>query len=209
VERFGKTQKEALTINENSFNQFQIQSGDYFKVENIADRIKNRVSIKGAVYFEGDYSLDEIKTLKQLIGKVKLKEEAFLQRGLIKRLQENYQPLAIAFNLKDILSGKENITLQREDEVSIFSIGQTKESYTVSINGEINNPGTYNLSDSLQVEDLVLMAGGFKESANPRRIEIARRIRDKAYDGDTSQLSIVQIIEIKNDLTISPNIIPQ
>lgn len=205
VERFGKTQKEALTINENNFNQFQIQSGDYFKVENIADRIKNRVFIKGAVYFEGDYSLDEIKTLKQLIGKVKLKEEAFLQRGLIKRLQDNYQPLAIAFNLKDILSGKENITLQREDEVSIFSIGQTKESYTVSINGEINNPGTYNLSDSLQVEDLVLMAGGFKESANPRRIEIARRIRDKTYDGDTSQLSIVQIIEINNDLTIAPN----
>lgn len=205
VERFGRTQKEVLTVNENNFNQFKLKSGDFYKIENISARVKNRVYINGAIYFAGGYSLDEYKTLKQLIDKVKIKEEAYLERGLIRRLKENYEPINIAFNVKDIISGKENILLQREDSVVIFSIAQTKENYTVSINGEINNPGTYNLSDSLQVEDLVLMAGGFKESANPRRIEIARRIRDKAYDGDTSQLSIVQIIEIKNDLTISPN----
>ena len=201
LERFGKTQKEVVTINGSNIQNFTLKSGDVFNVLSVDDRLKNRVSISGAVYFGGNYSLDEIKTLKQLLEKAKIKEEAFLSRGLITRLQDNYDPMTLNFSLSDIESGKQNIDLKREDAVMIFSNKETKEAFRLAINGEINNPGFYDYTDNLRIEDLILKAGGLKESANPKRIEVARRLRNNGENKDTSALSIVKSFEINDDLS--------
>jgi protein involved in polysaccharide export with SLBB domain len=178
VIRLGKTEKEILTIPFQEYLNFKIQSGDVIVLDNIIDRFKNRVSINGAVFHPGDYSTDNVTNLKQLILKAGLKEDAYRNRAIITRLQTDFTPTIINFNLNDILSEKQQITLQREDIVTITSVFSIREKYTVSINGEVGNSGSYDYRDSMKLKDLILLAGGFKESASGKKIEISRRIRN-------------------------------
>ena len=54
----------------------------------------------------------------------------------------------------------------------------TAERY-VEISGEVNNTGIFNFSEGMTLQDIILFAGGFKESATGKRIEITRRVTDE------------------------------
>ncbi|MDP1045376.1 hypothetical protein Q6332_30500, partial [Klebsiella pneumoniae] len=79
------------------------------------------VRIKGAVYFPGTYSTDNIPTLKDLLALAKPKEEAYRERAVVYRLKEDFTPEMQYVNLHEVLSGKANINLRREDSVQVFS----------------------------------------------------------------------------------------
>ena len=206
VIRLGKTEKEILTIPFQEYLNFKIQSGDVIVLDNIIDRFKNRVSINGAVFHPGDYSTDNVTNLKQLILKAGLKEDAYRNRAIITRLQTDFTPTIINFNLNDILSEKQQITLQREDIVTITSVFSIREKYTVSINGEVGNSGSYDYRDSMKLKDLILLAGGFKESASGKKIEISRRIRNlNKPESDTNLYAIINTVEMDKELNSNNN----
>jgi competence protein ComEA len=48
----------------------------------------------------------------------------------------------------------------------------------VYLNGEVNHPGLYNLPRGSRVNDLILQAGGLKESADSNAINLAEQLRD-------------------------------
>ncbi len=200
LERNTKNAKEAITVKNNQFNDFGLLSGDNFTIDSISSRFTNRVVITGAVYHPGVYSSQEFSSLKLLLQTAGLREEAYLQRAMIKRRNEDYIPKTIDVNIADILSNKTDVTLQREDSVRIFSLLDLMEKYSVTINGEVNKPDSYYYTDSLQLQDLILMAGGFKEGASGKKIEIARRVRDSVNEKDGSQYSIVKVIELNKQL---------
>jgi protein involved in polysaccharide export with SLBB domain len=52
----------------------------------------------------------------------------------------------------------------------------------------------------MQVQDLVLQAGGFKEGASGKNIVISRRIRDFANEKESNHYSIVKTIELQQEL---------
>jgi competence protein ComEA len=52
---------------------------------------------------------------------------------------------------------------------------------TVQISGEIVDPGVYTLADSSRVSDLITMAGGLTDKADPTRINYAAIINDGDY----------------------------
>ncbi len=57
--------------------------------------------------------------------------------------------------------------------VNQASVTQTQPDIIVSISGEVNQPGTYELAWGARVEDLVGVAGGFKPSAAVALINLA------------------------------------
>ena len=80
-----------------SFATYGPLNGDKYIVEAILDRFENRVEIEGAVFRPGPYELDKGLTLKGLITKADgLKEDAFLNRGYINRLNAD-NTLALNF----------------------------------------------------------------------------------------------------------------
>ena len=197
VERNTKSAREAITVNADQFKSFALLSGDYFRIDSISTRFTNRVVITGAVYHPGVYSTQEFSTLKTLLQTAGLREEAYLQRAMIKRRNENYIPKAIDVNLVDILSNKTDIALQREDSIRIFSLIELRPKDSVTINGEVNKPGSFNYADGLQLQDLILMSGGFSDAASRAQIEVARRIRDSSEkEGETDKYAIVTNIEL-------------
>lgn len=155
------------------------QKGDSYVIGKINNRFTNRISLKGAVNRPGEYELKTNMTLLQLINEADgLREDAFTNRGNIHRLKDDLTPEIIAFDLEKLLSGKlPDIALKKEDRVSIFSKLDLKEGYYIKIEGEVANPGIFLYEDGLTTEDVILMAGGFTESASGKRIEISRRVR--------------------------------
>ena len=58
--------------------------------------------------------------------------------------------------------------------MSISSINELKEDDYIEISGEINNPGVYPYSKNLNLSDLIIIAGGLKNKATLKNIEISR-----------------------------------
>jgi protein involved in polysaccharide export with SLBB domain len=141
VKRFTNRDLKLIDLNSDFFNSFHPISGDVFQAESIDENhFENKVSIIGEVFRPGDFSLDSNPTLLKLISRAGgLRETSFLERGVIQRINIDLSADNLAFNLKDIINKKSpDITLKREDQVTIFSILDLKEKYTVTIHGEIN-----------------------------------------------------------------------
>lgn len=200
--RINNKEREVVNISSDEVATFKPRSGDKYFIDAILNRFTNRVMISGAVFHPGEYALEGNMTVADLIKKADgVKEDALQGRAIIFRLNEDYSPSGTSFNLQDVLSGKQTVTLNREDSVVIYSKLALREEYQVKISGEINNPGYFTYADSLHVEDLILMAGGLKDAASLKRVEVARRIRDKDYTPSDSAIAIVAQFDIAADLS--------
>lgn len=186
------------------FGQYEPQSGDKFTVSRILDRFENRVTIHGAVFRPGEYELSTGLTLSMLIKKADgVKEDAFLNRGYILRLKPDLQSEQLTFNVSNILAGIDpDITLLKEDIVQISSITDLKDEYKVTIQGEVRVPDTFAYAENMTVGNLIQMAGGFKESASPNRIEIARRVGSTDVNDTSAPAAEVFTINVSRDLRI-------
>lgn len=154
--------------------------GDRYEVAPILKRFENRVRIEGAVFRPGDYELSPGLTLSMLIKKADgLKEDAFLNRGYILRLQDDTQTEQLSFDVAGIVAGTiPDVELKREDVVTIASIFDLREQYTVDIDGEVRAPGQFSFAEGMTLQDLIIKAGGFRESATSSRIEVSRRVKN-------------------------------
>ncbi|WP_319589884.1 SLBB domain-containing protein [uncultured Draconibacterium sp.] len=190
----------------NQLNTTPLVKGDTIQNSLITDRFENRVSIEGAVYHPGEYEWTEGLTLAQLINKAdQLLPEAFKGRGLITRYNADRTTSAIAFDVKDISSGKQNIVLQADDEVLIKTHFDMKEQPYITVNGEVLDPGTFNWSKNMTLGDAIFLAGGLTEGADSTFIEIARRLsyRDATVLSDT--IGHVLIANISRGLQFGKN----
>lgn len=181
--------------------------GDKFLIEPILKRFENRITIKGAVFRPGSYELDKNMTLSQLITKADgLKEDAFASRGYINRLRSDNTSELVAFDIRGIVSKKvADIPLQREDEVTIPSIFDLRDSMKVLIKGEVRKQGDYLFSEGMTLEDLILKAGGFSQAATSSRVEIARRITNGDPRSASSAVAQVFQLNVDKDLKIGGN----
>ena len=183
VERVTGSQKEVNEIVYKEQPNFLLKDGDKLTIGTIIDRFENRVQIEGAVYRPGTYELTKDLTLAGLLKKAAgIKENAFLDRGIIYRTIDDIKQEIISFSVSEILNNTVNIVLKREDRVQIFSTESLKEKYTVTIDGAINKPQTVVFMENMRIEDLIAMAGGFKEGADARVINIFRRISDDKFE---------------------------
>ncbi|MDI9864022.1 SLBB domain-containing protein [Flectobacillus sp. DC10W] len=176
-----------------------------------------------------------VKLIKRADG---FKEDAFLDRILIVRLKSDLTKENIAINYKEILSGvSPDFPLKREDEITVYSSLDMMENYTVRIQGEIKltsmegfaektptgstalgilpngsgetpSIGTYPYVKNMTVEDLVVKAGGLKESAATGRIEVIRRKKNIGQDDPskiTPTIGEKFQFSINPDLSMSPS----
>ncbi|RXK52255.1 hypothetical protein ESB04_00995 [Aquirufa rosea] len=141
ITRYTNRERKLIDLNTALFDSFTPQMGDVIQVESVnQERFENKISILGEVFRPGQFALESSPTLLKLIDRAGgLKENAFLDRVLIQRINPDLSQTNLSVNLKDILNHKSaDISLRREDAVNIFSILDLREGYTVTIHGEIN-----------------------------------------------------------------------
>jgi protein involved in polysaccharide export with SLBB domain/low affinity Fe/Cu permease len=206
IKAFQNTDKERkiVDITAAEFGSYEPKNGDKYVVEAILDRFANRVEIDGAVFRPGQYEFNKGLTLKGLITKADgLTEDAFLNRGYISRLNLDNTQALISFDVAKIVDGSvADIPLQREDKVSIASLFDLRDEYKVSIQGEVRAPGTFEYADNMSLEDVIQMAGGFKEGATPNRIEISRRIKNSDAMSASARTAEVFTVNVDANLKV-------
>lgn len=192
------------TINANQFGSTIINNGDKIEAKETTNRFANRIEIKGAVIRPGAYELTPPMTLQELIKKAGgLKEEAFLDRGIITRRNNKMELKTIAFSVQDVINGKEKVFLKREDEVLISSIFEMREKQTIKISGAVQSPGDYNYTENMTLEDLIFIAGGFLDQASVSNIEIARRLDKTSTNADPNKLIETYTVAVDRNLKLS------
>lgn len=186
------------------FGKYEPQNGDKFFVEPILDRFENRVEISGAVFRPGYFELEKGMTLKQLILKADgLKEDAFMNRGYISRLNPDNTLGLEPFDVAAIMNGSQpDILLKREDKITISSIFDLRDEYKVTVQGEVRQPDQFRYAENMSIEDAIQMAGGFKEGASPNRIEISRRVQNSNVQSAAASTASVFTINIDKNLKL-------
>lgn len=194
VKRNTPAEKKIITFDPQTNPEFETKNGDQFIVSTLLERFENKIEITGAVLRPGEFALGvNIRTVKQLIENAKgLREDAYLDRAILIRKNESFDPEYLAIDLRKLLKGElGDIDLKREDKLVIKSISEVREGRTVYVEGAINNPGFYDYADNMEVKDLVLLAGGFTDGATSKRVEIARRLyNDESNDKSTEIITI-------------------
>lgn len=200
VYRMGENNRLVQSVKANQLVSFKLVAGDILVIDRLAELFANRVTINGAVYYSGAYGINEMPTLKDLLVAAKPREDAYMNRGLLRRLKPDFNPEFISFNINEVVAGKFNIPLIREDSVQIYNSKELREKYTIDIDGEVIKPGKYDYSENMSIQDLVLMAKGYKEGASLQKIEVSRRLpQTDMGDRDSNVYSLIKEINLSQD----------
>ncbi len=148
---------------------FGLENNDIIHIP-IAERI---VSIQGAIRRPFKYELIQGENLVQLLDySGGLAANAYREVIQVSRYADDKQVL-IDINLKTLLVDKQNFELKNGDAVIIRTIPTTIEN-TATIEGKVDLPGKYALSETPRISDLLKKSGLRPES----RMDVAFLLRE-------------------------------
>ena len=206
--RSGEEEMEAYTLSQPEYSTFQLKDGDRVEVNNILDEYANMVEITGSVYRPGRYAIgDKIITVRDLLEvALGTTGDAYLQRALLYRENDDLTRSMQSFSVNDLMSGRINdITLKKNDLLHIPSVLSLDDRFTVYIGGEVRKPDSYPYADNMRLEDIILQAGGITEAASTARIDVYRRIKDPASTELDVQTSRVETFSLVDGELVSSN----
>jgi protein involved in polysaccharide export with SLBB domain len=163
----------------------------------------NKVKIEGAVQNPGFYELWKELTLKDLIYIAGgFAENVFANKIIIQRTNSDLtkESISIDSDTSNYLANLDNIKLQRNDVVRIFSRDIFIQEFEIQVKGLVKKPGQFKFSENLSLADAILLAGGFKLEAASNRVEIASvaNFLDAAKQSDSTKIKI-DILNISKD----------
>jgi protein involved in polysaccharide export with SLBB domain len=181
-----------------------LQDGDNISIKSIIDKFTNRVEITGAVYRPGAYELTKDLTLLGLLEKsAGLLDQAFLERGTITRSIDDISFEIIPFSVSDVINKVVSIDLVNNDAVKIYNKYSLEEEKFVSISGAINSPKKVTFLKNMTIEDLILIADGFKQGADATKIDVYRKIEDDNFETLTESFRVSVSTDLNQNGTSS------
>ena len=151
---------------------------DIVRIFRVGDIRKNTVVMEGnGVYHGGTFAWRPGMRASDLVRDAGgLKPDAYLDRALVVRTDENRVRKSLAFHVGRAVAGEAeaDFGLQPLDEITIQSMWDVRDRHTVAISGSVRKPGSYEYLEGMTVMDLVFRAGGLLESASPLEAEVAR-----------------------------------
>ena len=192
--------KSVYNVEEFEMPEFKMFDGDSVAVDSIIDRFENTVEVKGAIFRPGMYQLGEkVNSVRSLIESADgLTEEAMLSRAVIRRMKPNRTQEVLTVDLKGIIEGTAaDVPLENEDILFIPIQAVHQNLRTLSIDGEVIFPGTYEYAEKMTVEDLILQAGGLTDNASTVKVDVARRMIDPEATTSTMEIAKTYSFSIK------------
>lgn len=171
----------------------ELKDRDMVKVFPIEAAIRQVVVLKGNVQRTGEYQFRPGMRLTDLIPSTSvLLPESYLDSVEITRISPpDYQREILTVSLRRALAGNQtdNITLQEQDAVKIFSRWEMEEKPKVFVNGAVLKPGPYDFFPGMSVRDLVTAAGSAKSNAFLDQAELSRVV----ISADKAQSNRIQL----------------
>lgn len=192
--------KSVFNVEEFDLPEFKMEDGDSVNVDSIIDRFENMVEVKGSVFRPGMYNLGEkVNSVRSLIETADgLTEEAMLSRAVLRRMKPNRTQEVMSIDLKGIMEGTSaDVPLENEDILFIPTLAEHQNLRTLTIDGEVIFPGTYEYAGKMTVEDLILQAGGLTDNASTVKVDVARRMIDPEATTSTMEIAKTFSFSIK------------
>ena len=168
-----------FNVGEFDLSSFRMEDEDSVSIDSVLPRYSNMVEVRGAVFRPGMYQLgSDISSVRSLIEHAEgVTEDAFTAHAVMHRMKANRTLEVLQIDIDGIMSGKvADIPLKNEDVLYVPSNKELQEDMTLAIHGEVMYPGIYQYADNETLEDLVLQAGGLKETASIMKVDVSRRI---------------------------------
>ena len=192
-------------IEEFDLSSFHVSDEDSVSVDSIIARFENSVEVKGAVFRPGMYEVgNDINSVRTLIEHAEgVREEAFTDHAVMHRMRADRTLEVIPVDVQGILDGRAaDIPLQANDVLFIPTKQEMMQERTLTIHGEVHYPGIYKYAANETVEDLILQAGGLKETASTVKVDIARRINNPKATSPDSIISQTFTLALKDGFVI-------
>ena len=197
--------KSVYNVEEFDMSSFKMTDGDSVIVDSVYNRYKNMVEIKGAVWRPGMYQLGEkVSTVRSLIETAAgLTEEAMTSRAVMRRMKPNRTQEVISLNIDGILNGTEaDVPLKNEDVIFIPTLAEHQNLRTLTIDGEVIFPGTYEYAENMTIEDFILLAGGLTDAASTLKVDVSRRIYDPNASEAGMEIAKTFSFPLKNNFNV-------
>lgn len=199
------TQYSVYNVGEFELNTFKLEDEDSLSVDSVLPRFQNMVEVKGAVFRPGMYQVGgEISSVKQLIEHAEgVTEDAFTPHAVMHRMKADRTLEVISVDLQGILNGAvADIPLRNEDVLYVPSKKELEEEKTITIHGEVMYPGIYKYADNETIEDFVLQAGGLKDAASMKKVDVSRRIINQYATTSTDTIARTFTFSLKDGFII-------
>ena len=197
--------KSVYNVEEFELADFKVADGDSVIVDSMINRFKNMVEVKGAVFRPGMYRLGEkVNSVRSLLEMASgLTEEAMSSRAVMRRMKPNRTQEVLSIDIEGILKGSTpDVALQNEDVLFIPTIAEHQNLRTLTIDGQVIFPGTYEYAENMTIEDLILQAGGLTDAASTAKIDVSRRMHDPSATEAGMQIAKTFSFSLKDNYMV-------
>jgi len=155
--------------------------GDVIRVFSVASRVRNRIRVSGDVWAPGTIGITPGMRLSDALHLAGgLRPDVYLGEVLITRTQPDSSHVQLRAALRDVGGGVINdVALQEDDDVRVFSVSEFRPKRYVAINGAVRKSGQFPYREGMTIRDLVLLSGGLDQSAYLNEAEVARLPEDR------------------------------
>ncbi|TAM84190.1 MAG: hypothetical protein EPN47_02415 [Acidobacteria bacterium] len=172
--------KGSAEINQ-QLESFTIHDGDIIRIFPIAPYNTDTVYLEGHVLRPGRYSYHSGMRLSDLISSYSdlLPEPANHYAEIIRLKAPDYSPTVESFDLSKVLAHPgSSPQLDPLDTVRIFSRFDFTLAPTVTVGGDVRNPGTFRTTGVVRVRDAIYQAGGISPDAYLGSAQLVRNLPD-------------------------------
>lgn len=172
--------KGSAEINQ-QLQSFPVHDGDIIRIFPIAPYNQDAVYLEGHVLRPGRYSYRPGMRLTDLISSYSdlLPQPATHYAEIVRLNPPDYAPSVESFDLAAALANPKTAPkLHPLDTVRVFSQFDFQNVPTVTVGGDVRDPGTYRTSGVVRVRDAIYQAGGVAPDAYLNSAQVVRSLPD-------------------------------
>lgn len=197
---------DAQAVNK-ALNDFKVQDGDRIRISPILPYSDKTVYLDGHVFHPGKYAYREGMKLTDLIHSYNdLLPEPYRNHAEVIRLKApDFTPEVLAFNLADALEGKDqDLVLKPFDTVRVFGRYDFEDPPSITVSGEVRDPGDHVTNGATRLRDAVYLAGGVSPDAELDNAQVFRRTEDGKLKVLSVNLQKALANDPKDNLLLEP-----
>lgn len=189
---------------------FALFDGDKITVKNILEKVLNQVSIRGSVKRPGTYPLSKYTDLRSLITVAadSLQPNTYMNKLDIFSINEDGSRYFKTFNLSEVLNGEVRVSLQNDDDVVVYNMGDLQDAKTVEIAGFVRESKTMIWSADLSLFDVLFSSANLEELQYKSKV-LTSRVDVKRFNPQSGKFALQtydldEIISAKKSVLLLP-----